>query len=414
VTPRGRRPSRGSVVERRGKAGTSYAISYRFNGRRRYRTVGHAKDGHTRRDAERELQDVLADINRGRHAEPNEATFHEFASDWFHRREPELKPATVREYKDTIELHLSPYFGEYRLCEITIGLVDGYKAAKLRAGRHAPYTINKHLTRLSQILEDAVRYKLIPSNPAGHAKRLKTDRPNVGYLEPEQVLPLLDEVPDHYRPLFEVLIRAGLRIGEGVGLRWADVDFARSVLLLRRTVYKGQVQETTKSGEREGSVRMTPALARVLARWQLQQHDGGRGEPDDWVFPSDRDTPLSGNNMRNRVLRPAIGRANLKLAEAGLPAISEQLTLHDLRRSCCSLLFASGAALPEVMERMRHRDASTTLRVYARVMRSREKSVDAALDALIEQQIGNKSAEDGPESNGHQPSFGSTITIART
>jgi integrase len=261
------RPRRKHVVERRGKSNTAYAISYRFNGRRHYRTVGHSKEGYRRSDAERELQNVLADINRGQHSEPSDVTFHEFASEWFHRREPELKPATVREYRDTVELHLSPYFGSYPLGEITIELVDGYKAAKLRAARHSRYTINKHLTRLSQIREDAVRYKLIQANPARYAKRLKTDNPKVGYLEPEQVMPLLEEIPDRHRPLFEVLIRAGLRIGEAVGLEWFDVDFARSVLRLRRTVYKGHVQEATKSGEREAIVRMTPALARILAQW---------------------------------------------------------------------------------------------------------------------------------------------------
>jgi integrase len=94
--------------------------------------------------------------------------------------------------------------------------------------------------------------------------------------------------------------------------------------------------------------------------------------------------------LLKRVLRPAIRRANEGLAKADLPTISEKLTSHDLRRSCCSLLFASGATLPEAMERMRHRDESTTLRVYAKVLRSRESGVDAALDALLADQGDNR------------------------
>jgi integrase len=110
------------------------------------------------------------------------------------------------------------------------------------------------------------------------------------------------------------------------------------------------------------------------------------------VFPSERGTPLRADNVRKRVLRPAVRRANEQLAEAGLPPIPEGLTLHDLRRSCCSLLFASGASVPEAMERMRHRDESTTLRVYAKVLRSRDSEVEAALDALIS---GHKLATNG-------------------
>ncbi len=437
---RQKRPASGRVVERPGKTGTSYAIWFRFNGKRVYRTVGRSQDGCKRADAERELQNVLADINRGHHAEPDEVTFHEFASEWLHRREPELKPSTHAEYKDMIELHLSPYFGDYLLSQITLEHVDAYKAAKLReqrevasaaaAGRPlmesyenkqgkvrqrkrralAHYAINKTLTRLSQLMEDAVRYGYVQSNPARQAKRLRVSQPEVACLEPEQVVPLLEAMPDRYRPLFEVLVRAGLRIGEALGLKWADVDYARSVLHLRRTVYREHVHDTTKSGQSEVPVRMTPELAQALAAYQLTEHDEGRGGEDDWVFSAKHDarlsrtnkkpaegmvvngrTPLNPANIRNRVLRPAIKRANKKLTENELPTIAESLTLHDLRRSCCSLLFASGAALPEVMERMRHKDERTTLRIYAKAMRSREGEVDSALDALI----GNKPATNG-------------------
>jgi integrase len=391
MTKRRRQPARGYIVERAGKKGTSYAIWYRFNGRRIYRTVGRSEQGCTRKDAERELQNVLADINRGQHAETVERTFHDFASEWFHRREPELKHSTLGEYRNAIEVHLSPYFGDYLLSQITVEHIDAYKAYKLRERRLSAYTINKTLTHLAQILEYAARYGLIRSNPARYVKRLRASKPNGGYLEPEQVLPLLDALPRRYRTLFEVLIRAGLRVGEALGLMWEDVDLHRMALRLRRTVWRGTVSQTTKSGDREAAVHLTPELARVLAEWQLCEHDAGRGRHGDFVFPSQRGTPLRPENLRNRVLRPAVARANLRLEAAGLPLIAERLTLHDLRRSCCSLLFASGAQLPEVMERMRHRDERTTLRVYAKVMRSREDSVDAALDALIS----NKSATNG-------------------
>lgn len=77
----------------------------------------------------------------------------------------------------------------------------------------------------------------------------------------------------------------------------------------------------------------------------------------------------------------------------GLPQIPASLTLHDLRRTCCSLLFALGATLPEAMERIRHRDESTTLRIYAKVAKSRASDVDEAFDALIGNKPGNKMDE---------------------
>jgi integrase len=392
VARRRKRPAHGYVVERPGRTGIAYAIWYRFNGKRIYRTVGRSEDGYTRDSAEVELQNVLADINRGHHQEVEEVTFERFASDWYHRREPEWAPKTARSYKDTLELHLSPYFGDYLLGQLALEHVDAYKAHKLREGRLSAYSINKSISLLSSVLEDAVRYRLIASNPARLVKRLKAARPEGHYLEPFQVAPLLDALPERHRTLFGLLIRAGLRIGEATALRWSDVDPHRAVIVLRRTISAGKVKESTKSGDTHAVVRLTPELVRSLAAWQLREHDAGRGGDGEWVFPSDGGRPLDPDNLRKRVLRPAVKAANGKLTEDELPGIPEGLTLHDLRRSCCSLLFASGAQLPEVMERMRHRDERMTLRVYAKVMRSRASDVDAALDALL---TSNKPATNG-------------------
>src|SRR6202795_4188803 len=82
------RESTGQVLERKGKHGTAYAARVRAYGERHCLTLGHAQDGYTRRQAETELQNILADIRRGTWApqqpEPiaapaQDPPFHEFA-----------------------------------------------------------------------------------------------------------------------------------------------------------------------------------------------------------------------------------------------------------------------------------------------------------------------------------------------
>ncbi len=92
------RAASGQVLEREGKRGRTFALRFRAYGQRQYVTLGTAEDGWTRARAEEELQNVLADVRRGiwRPPEPvveaprAEPTFHEFASQWFAAREPEL------------------------------------------------------------------------------------------------------------------------------------------------------------------------------------------------------------------------------------------------------------------------------------------------------------------------------------
>jgi hypothetical protein len=78
-----------------------------------------------------------------------------------------------------LKRHLGPFFKDHRLTEITPREIDRYKQAQLRraekGARLSNTMINMTLGRLAQILDDAVDYRLIESNPArGKRRRLKT------------------------------------------------------------------------------------------------------------------------------------------------------------------------------------------------------------------------------------------------
>ena len=77
--------------------------------------------------------------------------------------------------------HLLPFFAGYRVDQIGVEDVDRYKAAKLREGKLGASQINKTLKRLSQILDTAEDYGLIPRNPAaskGGRRRVKEPQPS--------------------------------------------------------------------------------------------------------------------------------------------------------------------------------------------------------------------------------------------
>ena len=59
------RAATGQVVERSGARGITYALRFRAYGNREYVTLGNTADGWTRRKAEEELANVLADVRRG-------------------------------------------------------------------------------------------------------------------------------------------------------------------------------------------------------------------------------------------------------------------------------------------------------------------------------------------------------------
>jgi integrase len=217
----GGRPATGQVLKP-GKGQRSFALRVWAYGKREYITLGRPEDGLTLRQAERELAVVLRDIDLGvwkpSRPEParveNDPLFHEFASEWFAAKQPELAPNTARSYRNDLTKHLLPFFAEHTLSQITISEVDRYRqekvheAARLTAAAEEGKTrtvvvvdrrgrsykrserplsnrsINMHIDVLSQILALADDHGHIPSNPArGKRRRLKVTKARPVYLD---------------------------------------------------------------------------------------------------------------------------------------------------------------------------------------------------------------------------------------
>jgi integrase len=100
------------------------------------------------------------------------------------------------------------------------------------------------------------------------------------------------------------------------------------------------------------------------------------------VFGTTRGAAQNPSNIRQRVLHPAVKRANANLAAQNRSPLPE-LTLHSLRRTYASILFAIGRSAPEVMQQLGHSDARLTLRIYARAMAS-DKHDHRRLKRLVE------------------------------
>lgn len=416
------RPATGQVIERPTRSGvTSYALRVRAYGKREYVTLGRDRDGWTRLKAEQELANVLADVRRGIWRPPTpqgtpevrpDPTFHVFASEWLAARRGELRDNTLLDYEWQLTHHLLPFFASHRLTQITIAEVDRYRHAKVReaeARRTAlaawqthcealqegaarpPHpgpqlsatSINKTITRLGQILEQAVEYDLIPRNPARIGKRkLKTSRARRAYLDDaELIVALLDAAAEldqearedrsHIarRTLLATLAFSGLRIGELLALRWRDVDLAGGRIHVRGS--------KTDAGVRD--VTLLPVLRDELSAHKARSR---RATSDAFVFATRDGGQCDDNHLRTRVLGKAIERANEHRAADDLTPLPEGLTFHSLRHTAVSALFALGHELPVVMAEIGHADPKVTLGIYAHVMR-RGPEAKEALRALV-------------------------------
>ncbi|HYM55363.1 MAG TPA: tyrosine-type recombinase/integrase, partial [Solirubrobacteraceae bacterium] len=354
----------------------------------------------TRRQAETELQNILADIRRGTWTPPQpgpaaapagDPPFHEFSSQWFEAHRHEVAARSVEDYHWGLTRHLLPFFKDHHLTQITIAEVDRYKTHKVRERERSKQgrglsngSINETLNLLAQILELAVEYGHIQINPArGRRRRLKATPPKRTWLEPEQIKPLLDAtvrglrggktMPDpRMHALFATAICTGLRISELLALRWREVNLAQS----RLTVLDSK---TAAGAGRE--IDLWPELRDVLAAYKA----GARhSQPGDYAFATATGKADTRSNIAKRLKR-VVQRANETLADQEIPPIPVELSPHSLRRTFASLLYLRGENPVYVMHQMGHADPKLALRIYTRVMgEQRRRGPGARLVSVLD------------------------------
>lgn len=376
------RKATGQVVTSRTKSGKVFAVRFPAYGERRYVTLGTAREGWNAGKARAELETILAAVKLGvwkppppepEKVEPPtpDQTFHEFASKWFERIEPALNGRTPEDYRNRLTRHLLPFFARHRLPQITIAEVDRYVTVKVREGRLCNNGINRTVALLAQVLEDAVEYGHLASNPArGRKRRLKASKVRHASLGADQVAALFRATANstHRAILATAIMAGGLRVSELTGLRRRDLNLAQS----RLTVCG------TKTDAADRVVELPPELRDELAEYLVSVEL----RPTAYLFPGRGGKRRDRHAVRNRVLYPAIERANELLAERELPAISPDVTFHSLRRTYASLAAEAGIDPAWTAAQIGHERAGFTLDVYTDV-RNRRSAPAERIGGLI-------------------------------
>ncbi|MDT5034846.1 MAG: hypothetical protein QOE03_31, partial [Micromonosporaceae bacterium] len=178
----------------------------------------------------------------------------------------------------------------------------------------------------------------------------------------DQVKALLRTVKDHrLSALYVVAATMGLRRGELLGLRWADLDLDKGTIRIEQTVQRAGGMLHIQDAKTEGSesVLPLPAMTRTALEAHRDLQDKERVALDDaWqdndlVFPSELGTPMEPRNLSRHFagLREAAGLAGVRL--------------HDLRHTVVSVLMDLGVPPHTVQAIARHSDVKITLQIYA-------------------------------------------------
>jgi integrase len=242
----------------------------------------------------------------------------------------------------------------------------------------APSTVRQTYTVLRAILDAAARDQLIASNPAAKVQRPGVPRQEAKSISPEELETLLamrDE-SDRLGVLFRLLAWTGLRRGEALALRWADVNLSKGLLRVSRTLGRVdgrlQVSEPKTAKSRRPVPLTAPVVTMLSAHRERQRFErsaaGSAYADNDLVFATEVGGYLDPRNTL-RAFAATVKRA-------GLP---EGIGLHTLRHTAASTMLANGAPVKIVSEVLGHSSIAITGDVYGHVS---TEDARAALDLL--------------------------------
>jgi integrase len=251
---------------------------------------------------------------------------------------------------------------------------------------------------LHRAFQQAVKRRIIPSNPCQQA-----DRPNsvpfIGnYYNAEELKELLNCVEgDSIRLVIMLAAYYGLRRSEVLGLKWSAVDFTAKTVSIRHKI----LEEETKSGlvlkgydvmKTKSSYRTLPLIPHIeegLLAEKARQEEMRKTMRGSY---SKEYTEYICVDALGRLITPQYvsNHFQIILRENGL----RKIRFHDLRHSCASLLLANNIPMKMIQDWLGHSDMATTANIYSHI----DSSSKLTSANTIEEVLGVTEEEENPES----------------
>lgn len=314
-------------------------------------------------------------------------TFGEYLGRWLKDSvRGSVRETTFDNYETLVRRHLVPALGSLKLSKLRAAHLQGLYRAKLEEGL-TPGRVRLIHAVASRALNQAVKWQLLPSNPAKATDPPRPKDKEIHPLSREVVGRVLEEVSrDRLGALFVLAVFTGLRAGELLGLKWEDLNLEEGEARIERQAVK------PKSGLRFGplkrdagrrTIELPAVVVQALRHHRKQQLAEKLKAPSSaWrdlglVFCRDDGSMLDPQEQTRRFLRPLLERCGIDAKDA---------TFHGLRHTFATLMFLNDEHPKVVQQALGHARISETLDRYSHYIPAKQKQAAARLGEMFDNQ----------------------------
>ena len=315
------------------------------------KVIGHTIDGKPIKKAFRsKLSKEDAQAKADNYAIVNNfenITFAEWAQKWlWDYKYPQVRENTFEyTYRSTVENHLIPYFGMFKLRDITNNMIQVFfnRNSKLSAS-----LLNKMRICLSQIYETAIANQIVSFSPCATVavKSVKKAKDKETYTIKE-CQEIIEACKTHRFGIFiRIILQMGLRPSELCGLKWEDIDFKNATMSIKRACTDLNGMAVIGEPKSEKSKRTIPIPIDLLRALKENKSTG-------YLVISTR-----GKNLSPRTFTAK--RYDVFFKETGL----RKLTPKQMRSTCGTLLYEKCHDIYAVKAFLGHSDIKVTSNIY--------------------------------------------------
>ena len=289
-------------------------------------------------------------------------TFRQFALEWLAQRVAPKDSTTIRT-KSTLNNHVFPFLGSYRIHELSRKTLQDWVAQLQKSGKSAN-TIHKAVGAASQVFNAAIESEILKTaNPCAFLKTPKVPKSLPKAFTVAQV-DAVAKLAGTYGLAIRFLAATGLRPAEFAALKVGSLEFTHNPSSgnpeVRVNVITSfsindkyeRILATTKTNQE----RVIPISSPLIVN-ELEMYVAGRS-PQDWLFAGKRGGALNTSHFHRAVLKPALAKLGLK-----------GFVLYSLRHTFASVMLQQNKVPVNVVSKlMGHATVQQTLDTYSHVL----------------------------------------------
>ena len=377
--------------KRRGNNEGSYIQLPSGKWRAQYTLYGERRSltAETKEEAVRNVALAIADFEKQKGI-THEMLVSEWLSIYMKKYMSDKTEGTQIGYQRFVDKYLIPAFGEYKLIELTVPILEeGYstmfqsKSYNAKEKGYSHSTLNAVAAFFKKSLRRAVANGLLTNNPHDGVQLHKLRPPKIvqAYTAEEQDIlvkglkgKMASSAPyDFLYGIFYFLLGTGMHIGEAQALMWDDVNFEEKTITINKIVTEPHgspiIENRTKTYAGRRTISVSANIMEYLS--MLKEKNNPEINFRNLVFVSSTGNFRTAANTRRLFERFC--------TEYGI----EYRGLHALRHTWATRALEAGIDIKKVSVMLGHKNVVTTMNIYQHVLKDSQNDVAEAMNFFI-------------------------------